>query len=156
MTESTTRKPFIYDITVLRVIDGDTIDADIHIDAGFDIRMTLKDERIRMIGIDTPETRTSNPRERVFGKMAKNRLAELLPIGSLAVLNSIRYDRRDAFGRVLGTVTLADGRLVNDILLEERLAVPWNRSRDVRLVEHRKNWDYWDAQTGDTATEPTG
>jgi len=69
-----------YKVTVLRVVDGDTVDVDI--DLGFGI--VLSNERVRIMGIDTPESRTRNKLEKVFGLASKTRLKELL--GKTAVL----------------------------------------------------------------------
>ena len=63
-----------YRITVLKVVDGDTVDVDI--DLGFGIWQ--RNERVRIMGIDTPESRTSDDTEKVFGFAAKKRLTELL------------------------------------------------------------------------------
>ena len=67
-----------YKCKVLRVVDGDTVDIDI--DLGFGIWMHK--ERVRMMGIDTPESRTRDKVEKTFGLASKDRLKELLPIGS--------------------------------------------------------------------------
>jgi micrococcal nuclease len=53
-----------YDVEVIKVVDGDTVD--VNIDLGFGI--WLKDERVRIMGIDTPESRTSDKVEKVFGQ----------------------------------------------------------------------------------------
>ena len=66
-----------YDVTVIKVVDGDTVDVDI--DLGFGI--CLKDERVRIMGIDTPESRTSDRVEDLFGEAAKARLKHLLEAG---------------------------------------------------------------------------
>ena len=63
-----------YEVKVLKVVDGDTVDVDINL--GFGIVLT--DERVRIMGIDTPESRTSDKVEKVFGLAAKARLKELL------------------------------------------------------------------------------
>ena len=63
-----------YRASIRRVIDGDTVDVDI--DLGFDVK--LEDERVRIVGIDTPESRTSDPVEDLFGEAAKARVKELL------------------------------------------------------------------------------
>ena len=62
-----------YKATLLRVVDGDTVDAEL--DLGFKIFIK---ERIRLMGIDTPESRTRNLAEKSWGKAAKHRLEELL------------------------------------------------------------------------------
>ena len=63
-----------YRVNIVKVIDGDTVDVDI--DLGFGIWM--KDERVRMMGIDTPESRTRDKVEKKFGLAAKARLKSLL------------------------------------------------------------------------------
>ena len=106
-----------YRAYVTRVIDGDTVDVDI--DLGFGV--ILKDERVRIMGIDTPESRTSNDVEKLFGKAAKARLAQLL--GEECVLktqiNKNGEDMKGKFGRILGDFVAKDGRMVTDILIEE-------------------------------------
>jgi micrococcal nuclease len=66
-----------YNATVIKVVDGDTVDVDI--DLGFGI--CLKDERVRIMGIDTPESRTRDKVEDLFGEAAKARLKELMKNG---------------------------------------------------------------------------
>ena len=89
-----------YRATIRRVVDGDTVDVDI--DLGFGI--WLKDERVRMMGIDTPESRTRDKVEKKFGKAAGARLKSLL--GKTAVLKTrVAKDGEDMkgkFGRILG------------------------------------------------------
>ena len=63
-----------YRATIVKVIDGDTVDVDI--DLGFGI--VLSDERVRIMGIDTPESRTRDKVEKKFGLAAKARLKQLL------------------------------------------------------------------------------
>ena len=73
-----------YKCKILRVVDGDTVDVDI--DLGFGVWMHK--ERVRINGIDTPESRTRDKEEKVFGLAAKERVKELLPIGSMQVLKT--------------------------------------------------------------------
>ena len=63
-----------YKVNILKVVDGDTVDVDI--DLGFGV--WLRNERVRVMGIDTPESRTSDRIEKVFGEAAKQRLTSLL------------------------------------------------------------------------------
>ena len=67
-------KMYEYKCELDRVVDGDTVDVDI--DLGFGV--WLKKERVRVMGIDTPESRTSDKIEKVFGKAASARLKELI------------------------------------------------------------------------------
>jgi|TARA_B110000977_G_scaffold99786_1_gene130989 micrococcal nuclease len=112
-----------YRAKINRVVDGDTVDVDIEL--GFDIVLT--GQRVRVMGIDTPESRTSDKVEKVFGIAAKNRLKELL--GPTAILKTqIEKDGDDAkgkFGRILGDFTAPDGRMVTEIMIEEGHCVPY-------------------------------
>ena len=84
-----------YNVKVLRVIDGDTIDVDI--DLGFST--VLKKKRIRLYGIDTPESRTRDKEEKVRGFLSKNYLLLKCPIGEYITLKSHGVGK---FGRILG------------------------------------------------------
>ena len=99
-----------YKCKILRVVDGDTVDVDI--DLGFG--MWMHKERVRMMGIDTPESRTRDKVEKAFGLASKERLKELLPIGSIQVLKTeidrSGEDSRGKFGRVLGEIGRASCR----------------------------------------------
>ena len=85
-----------YRATVVKVIDGDTVDVDI--DLGFGI--ILSDERVRIMGIDTPESRTRDKVEKKFGLAAKARNKELLEAGKFKLISF----GTGKFGRVLGEV----------------------------------------------------
>lgn len=110
-----------YKCKILKVVDGDTVDVDI--DLGFGV--WLKDERVRIMGIDTPESRTSDKTEKIFGLAAKERLKELL--GEYTVLktevNKDGEDMKGKFGRILGDFISESGKYVTDILIEEGHAV---------------------------------
>lgn len=113
-----------YRAYVNRVIDGDTVDVDI--DLGFGIVLT--DERVRIMGIDTPESRTSDKVEKIFGLASKERLKSLL--GKQTILktqiNKDGEDMKGKFGRVLGDFLTDDGRLVTEIMIEEGQCVPYH------------------------------
>jgi hypothetical protein len=89
-----------YDVKVIKVVDGDTVDVDI--DLGFGV--TLTDERVRIMGIDTPESRTRDKVEDLFGEAAKARLKELMADGGKLITTEDRKgeDMKGKFGRVLG------------------------------------------------------
>lgn len=127
-----------YRAKVNRVVDGDTVDIDIEL--GFDVVLT--GQRVRIMGIDTPESRTSDKVEKVFGLAAKNRLKELL--GPTAVLKTqIEKDGDDAkgkFGRILADFVAPDGRMVTEIMIEEGHAVPYfGGSKDDTIAQHAIN-----------------
>lgn len=113
-----------YRAKLIKVVDGDTVDVDI--DLGFGV--WLKDERVRIMGIDTPESRTSDKVEKVFGLASKNRLKGLL--GKECTLKTFASkngeDMKGKFGRILGDFIAEDGRLVTDILIEEGHAVKYH------------------------------
>jgi len=127
-----------YKCKVNKVIDGDTVDVDI--DLGFGIVLT--DERVRIMGIDTPESRTRNKIEKLFGLAAKQRLKELLSKHCVlkTEINKNGEDMKGKFGRVLGDFIAADGRLVTDIMIEEGHAVAYHgQSKDDIQDDHLKN-----------------
>ena len=96
-----------YKCKILKVVDGDTVDIDL--DLGFGV--WLRNERVRLAGIDTPESRTSDAIEKVFGQAAKDRLNSLL--GAEAILISRISKSGDnvkgKFGRIIGNFKTKDG-----------------------------------------------
>lgn len=129
-----------YRCKVIKVIDGDTVDVDI--DLGFDIM--LRDERVRIMGIDTPESRTRDKVEKKFGLASKARLKELIGGKSGPILktqiNKKGEDMRGKFGRILGDFVTDDGRMVTDILVEEGHAVAYfGGSKDEIQDKHMAN-----------------
>jgi len=127
-----------YDVHVVKIVDGDTVDVDI--DLGFKIQ--LKDERVRIMGIDTPESRTSDKVEKLFGLAAKNRLYELLKKGAKLITTEDKSgeDMKGKFGRILGDFRAADGRLVTEIMIEEGHCVPYfGGSKEEVQAQHMAN-----------------
>jgi len=119
-----------YRCKVLKVVDGDTVDVDI--DLGFGI--VLKDERVRLMGIDTPESRTRDKVEKQFGLASKARLKEMLDNKSGPILktqiNKKGEDMKGKFGRILGNFNVYchktdSWRMVTDIMVEEGHAVAY-------------------------------
>tara|TARA_Y100001949_G_C15845090_1_gene268026 strand:+ start:119 stop:547 length:429 start_codon:yes stop_codon:yes gene_type:complete len=112
-----------YRATILRVVDGDTVDVDI--DLGFGIWQ--RSERVRIMGIDTPESRTSDEEEKVFGKAAKKRLTELLQEHTILMteVNKNGEDMKGKFGRILGDFKTDNGTKVTEVLINEGHAVAY-------------------------------
>ena len=112
-----------YRARINRVVDGDTVDVDIELGFG----VVLSDERVRIMGIDTPESRTSDKVEKLFGKAAKAKLQELL--GEVSILKTqIAKDGEDMkgkFGLVLGDFVTEDGRMVTEVMQETGHCVPY-------------------------------
>ena len=131
-----------YDVTVIKVVDGDTVDVDI--DLGFGV--CLKDERVRIMGIDTPESRTSDRVEDLFGEAAKARLKELMKHGGKLITTEDKHgeDMKGKFGRILGDfyVERYEGKRerVTDILVEEGHAVAYfGGSKEEVQMKHMAN-----------------
>ena len=112
-----------YKVKIVKVVDGDTVDVDI--DLGFGI--WLHKERVRVMGIDTPESRTSDAVEKVFGLAAKARLSSLL--GAEAILQTQvskkGEDMKGKFGRVLGNFVSINGEKCAAVLVREGHAVAY-------------------------------
>ena len=126
-----------YNVKVLKVVDGDTVDVDI--DLGFGIVLT--DERVRIMGIDTPESRTSDKVEKVFGLAAKARLKELLDQEAILITHDDKNgeDMKGKFGRILGDFRVG-GKTVTEILIEEGHAVAYHgQSKDDVQDAHMAN-----------------
>jgi|TARA_R110000796_G_scaffold240612_1_gene361759 micrococcal nuclease len=131
-------KMYEYKCELDRVVDGDTVDVDI--DLGFGV--WLKKERVRIMGIDTPESRTSDKIEKIFGKAASARLKELIEEDCILCTTKDRSgeDERGKFGRVLGDFRLSDGRMVTKVLIEEGHAVDYyGGSKEELQEQHMKN-----------------
>ena len=131
-------KMYEYRAKVIKVVDGDTVDVDI--DLGFGV--WLKDERVRIMGIDTPESRTRDKVEKKFGLAAKARLKELL--GATPILKTQvgkgGEDMKGKFGRILGDFMTDDGKKCGELLIKEGHAVKYTggAKEDVEK-QHLKN-----------------
>jgi len=113
-----------YKCKIVKIVDGDTVDIDL--DLGFGV--WLRDERVRIMGIDTPESRTSDKIEKVFGLAAKERLNSLLG-GEAILLSQVTKggeNMKGKFGRILGNFKTINGDNVADILMNEGHAVAYN------------------------------
>ena len=128
---------FDYNFKLVKVVDGDTIDVDI--DLGFGV--WLRNQRIRMMGIDTPESRTSDDEEKVYGLLAKQRLITLL--ADAKVLRTFK-DGRGKYGRILGKFKMKDGSILNENMIDEHHAVAYyGQSKESIEEEHIKNRSFF-------------
>ena len=130
-----------YKAKLLRVVDGDTVDAEI--DLGF--KIFIKD-RIRLMGIDTPESRTRNLAEKSWGKAAKHRLEELLAESDGVFTLLTKVQKKGKFGRILGTIQVStkDGIVdANQILMNENLAIPYTGGNKEESREAAGVLDLW-------------
>jgi micrococcal nuclease len=124
-----------YKAKLRRVVDGDTVDAEI--DMGFNIFIR---ERIRLMGIDTPESRTRNLMEKSWGLAAKARLIKLIEENNNEFVVETKIDKKGKFGRVLGDIVI-NGVNINQQLITEGLAIPYtggkkSESREAAGVTH--------------------
>ena len=128
-----------YKCKIRKVVDGDTVDIDI--DLGFGV--WLNDERVRIIGIDTPESRTSDKVEKIFGLAAKERVKHLLGDGA-TLLSKVKGDgneeMRGKFGRILGDFRTPQGDLLTSRLMKEGHAVAYSGgNKEVIQTKHLEN-----------------
>lgn len=114
---------------VTSVVDGDTIDVDI--DLGFNISYS---QRVRLAGIDTPESRTSDKAEKVLGLEAKEYLKYKLKDAKLIVIKTELPDSSEKYGRILGWVYVDENTVsVNDQMIEDGYA--WGYLGDTKVKD---------------------
>ena len=124
---------FEYKCKLVRVVDGDTVDVDI--DLGFGV--CLRKQRIRLYGIDTPESRTSDPIEKVYGNAAKDFLVKWTGAGELRI--KTHKDAKGKFGRILGELWTFDTN-INQTLVDNHHAVRYHgQSKEQIAEEHIAN-----------------
>ena len=122
-----------YECEVTRVVDGDTID--VILDLGFNV---LHKARVRLFGIDTPESRTRDKDEKVRGKMAAKFLQNAIDSGDVVIRTELK-DSRGKFGRVLGTVVVNEVD-INQAMCNAYLAVSYyGQHKDDVEAEHMEN-----------------
>jgi len=132
---------FEYNCKIVRVVDGDTVDVDI--DLGFGI--WIHKERIRLHGIDTPESRTRDLVEKKFGLQSKKMIESWMPVGSIQTLVTVK-DKAGKFGRILGKFKIFDPKTdrqttINDWMIEHNHAVAYHgQSKEAIADEHLKNY----------------
>jgi micrococcal nuclease len=114
---------------VLKVVDGDTIDVDI--DLGFNISYT---QRVRLAGIDTPESRTKDLKEKALGLEVKDKVKKSIDAAKTVVVKTELPDSSEKYGRILGWVYLdGDTRSLNEQLIEEGYA--WGYMGDTKIKD---------------------
>ena len=103
---------------VLKIVDGDTIDVDI--DLGFNISYY---QRVRLAGIDTPESRTTDKKEKELGLEVKDRLKKAIDAATNIIIKTEKPDSSEKYGRILGWVFLDDNKVsINQTLIDEGYA----------------------------------
>ena len=123
-----------YGCKVTRVVDGDTVDC--ILDLGFSI---LHKCRVRLFGIDTPESRTRDKDEKVRGKLAAKFLKDAIDDGKKVILRTKLKDSKGKYGRVFGEVVVDDIN-INVSMIENYLAVAYHgQNKDDVEAEHLVN-----------------
>ena len=130
-----------YRCKVVKIIDGDTVDVDI--DLGFGVWMHK--ERVRLFGIDTPESRTRDLEEKKYGLAAKKFLTEMLDDDGGITLKTHK-DKTGKFGRILGelwrTTNYAD-QSINNYMIDKHHAVMYlGQSKEDIQEQHIKNREF--------------
>jgi len=137
-----------YKCKVTRVVDGDTVDIDI--DLGFGV--WLHKERVRIYGIDTPESRTRDLEEKKFGLMAKEFVKKFVKgdkrnIKSNIILRTQKYDAKGKFGRILGDI-IVDNKSLSDTMIQEHHAVIYHgQSKEDIQKAHMNNRKFFNGET---------
>jgi micrococcal nuclease len=125
--------PWIYNAEVKRVVDGDTFD--ILIDLGFD---TFRKGRVRLYGVDTPETRTRNLEEKKMGLAAKEFTDQWLQESNNKVKIESILDKNEKYGRILARVWNNNGQCLNEDLLSAGLATEYFGVGDKTLDQFKE------------------
>ena len=132
------KDPYVYRIkSVGRVVDGDTIDADI--DLGFDISLT---KRIRLAGIDSPESRTTNLKEKALGLESKEWLKKTLEDAKDILIKTEKPDSTEKYGRIIGHLFINDQETsLNNQMIDEGYALAYEggkKDMDLELLLSRR------------------
>jgi len=140
------KDPYIYRIkSVYKVVDGDTIDASI--DLGFDISLT---KRIRLAGVETPESRTTDAKEKALGLEVKEWLKKKLEGKEDIIVKTELPDSTEKYGRILGHLFIGDKEVsavnkkksVNQMMIDEGYAWTYDggtKKKDFTLLESKRN-----------------
>ena len=125
---------FVYNATLERIVDGDTFDC--CLDLGFDVK--LHKQRVRLAGIDTPESRTRDKVEKKYGLKAKKFLQDTLKKGKI-VIKTHKGTETGKFGRILGEI-FVNGVNVNQLMCSKYHAVEYyGQSKESIEEAHLKN-----------------
>ena len=132
------KDPYIYRIkSVLKVVDGDTIDASI--DLGFDISLS---KRIRLAGIDAPESRTTNLKEKALGLESKEWLKKTLEGAKDIIIKTEKPDSTEKYGRIIGHLFINDQETsLNNQMIAEGYALEYEggkKDMDLELLLSRR------------------
>ena len=132
------KDPYIYRIkSVLKVVDGDTIDADI--DLGFDISLT---KRIRLAAVDTPESRTADPKEKKYGLESKDWLKHRLEFAKDIIIKTELPDSTEKYGRIIGHLFInGEATSLNNQMIAEGYAWEYDggtKKKDFSVLDSKR------------------
>jgi micrococcal nuclease len=132
------RDPYVYRIkSITKVVDGDTIDA--NIDLGFDISLT---KRIRLAGIDSPESRTTNLKEKALGLESKEWLKKSLEGAKDILIKTEKPDSTEKYGRIIGHLFInGQETSLNNQMIDEGYALAYEggkKDMDLELLLSRR------------------
>ena len=132
------RDPYIYRIKqITKVVDGDTIDADI--DLGFNISLS---KRIRLAGIDSPESRTTNLKEKALGLETKEWLKKTLEDAKDILIKTEKPDSTEKYGRIIGHLFInGQETSLNNQMIDEGYALAYEggkKDMDLELLLSRR------------------
>ena len=132
------KDPYIYRVRqVHKVVDGDTIDVDI--DLGFDVSLA---KRVRLAGVDTPESRTKDAYEKNLGLESKDWLKHRLEFAKNIIIKTELPDSTEKYGRILGWLYINDEPIsLNEQMIQEGYAWTYlgdTKFKDFKLLEARR------------------
>ena len=135
---SKTKDLYVYRIkSITKVVDGDTIDA--NIDLGFDISFT---KRIRLAGIDSPESRTTNLKEKALGLETKEWLKKTLEDAKDILIKTEKPDSTEKYGRIIGHLFInGQDTSLNNQMIDEGYALAYEggkKDMDLELLLSRR------------------
>ena len=125
-----------YSATVVKIIDGDTID--VLVDLGFDTYVGGKRGRIRLYGIDTPESRTRDKEEKNYGLAAKKFVEDFMPVGTVVTLRTFK-DKGGKYGRYMGDFKRYDKWLCEELVKNYHAVEYFGQSKALIKAGHMKN-----------------
>ena len=124
--------PYVFQATVLKIIDGDTVDVDV--DLGWNISVT--NQRIRLHGVDCPESRTRDLEEKKYGLAAKAFVQEFLKVGSVVTLRTLEKGK---YGRYLGDFKVYNKWLCSELIAHHHAVEYFGQSKSAIKAAHLAN-----------------
>jgi micrococcal nuclease len=126
--------PYLFNCTIVKIIDGDTVDVDV--DLGFGCWVRGSSGRIRLFGVDCEESRTRDLEEKKYGLLAKEFVQEFLPIGSQVLL---RTHEKGKYGRYLGDFKRYDKWLCAELIKHYHAVEYFGQSKHAIQQAHLEN-----------------